>query len=118
MPRSEGPGNRAGSRVAPRPWDGPAVGPLSIRPVAPPYWADRALTEIDADGGAQSEHRGPSTAAMRRRRVWGSNPGATAMRRPLGRMSSRWAVGSLIDGVGSGRMVTGRKWGSAGVAGR
>ena len=31
-----------------------------------------------------------STTAMRWRRVWGSNPGATATRRPLERMSSRW----------------------------
>jgi hypothetical protein len=74
--------------------------------------------EIDADGGAQSEHGGSSTTAMRRRRVRVSNPGATAMRRPLGRMSSRWAGGSVIAGAGSGRMVTGRKWWSAGAAGR
>ena len=74
--------------------------------------------EIDADGGAQSEHGTPSTVAMRRRRVWGSNPGATAMRRPLGRMSSRGAEGLAIDGVGSGRIVTGRKCWSTGVAGR
>ncbi len=49
----------------------------------------RFFGEVNADRGAQSEHGRSSTTAMRRRRVWGSNPGATAIRRPLERMSSR-----------------------------
>src|ERR1700677_1363798 len=49
----------------------------------------RLLGEVNADRGAQSEHGRSSTTAMRRRNVWVSNPEATAIRRPLERMSSR-----------------------------
>src|SRR5271168_2282368 len=49
----------------------------------------RLLGEVNADRGAQSEHGRSSTTAMRRRNVWASNPGATAIRRPSERMSSR-----------------------------
>jgi hypothetical protein len=43
---------------------------------------------------------------MRRRRVWGSNPWATAIRRPLERRSSREVWEAVIDRMGSGSMVT------------
>src|SRR5262245_21047689 len=69
----------------------------------------RLCREIDADGGAQSEHRRPSTTAMSWRSVWGSNPGGRAMRRPSGRMGSRWGREAVIERIGWGRMVTGRK---------
>src|SRR5271165_1144097 len=67
------------------------------------------LGEVNADRGAQPEHGRSSTTAMRWRSVWQSNPGATAIRRPLERISSRWDWEAGIDGVGSGMMVTGRK---------
>src|ERR1700722_15018652 len=67
----------------------------------------RLLGEVHTDGGAQSEHGRSSTTAMSWRRVWGSKPGATAIRRPLVRHSSRACREAAV--VGSGRMVTGRK---------
>src|ERR1700722_5092166 len=69
----------------------------------------RFLGEEDTNGGAQSEHGPSSTTAMSRRRVWGSKPGATAIRRPLLRHSSRGCRDAAVAGMGSGRMVTGRK---------
>src|SRR4051794_33611508 len=78
----------------------------------------RSFGEVDADRGAQSEHGCPSTTAMRWRRVWGSNPGATAIRRPLDRMSSRWGPEAVLGGMGSGRIATGRKRWSALAEGR
>src|SRR6516165_2101833 len=67
--------------------------------------------QVHADGGAQSEHGPASTTVIRRRRVWGSKPGPTAIRQPFGRISSRACGLAATRGVGSGRMVTGRKSG-------
>src|SRR5436305_15255882 len=69
----------------------------------------RLLGEVHTDGGAQSEHGRSSTTAMSWRRVWGSKPGATAIRRPLLRSSSMGCREAAVAEMGSGRMVTGRK---------
>src|SRR5205085_6454959 len=60
--------------------------------------------EVDPDRGTQSEHGGSSTVARSWRRVWGSKPGATAIRRPLPRSNSRGCRGAAVVGTGSGRM--------------
>ena len=75
----------------------------------------RFFGEVDADGGAESEHGRSSTTAMSWRRVWGSKPGATAIRRPLLRSSSRGCreAAAAVAGMGSVRRVTGRKWAAA-----
>src|SRR4051812_30764976 len=69
----------------------------------------RLLGEVHTDGGAQSEHGRSSTTAMSWRRVWGSKPGATAIRRPLPGSSSMGCRAAAVAEMGSGRMVTGRK---------
>jgi len=69
--------------------------------------------EVDADSGAHPEHEVSSRTARSRRKVSASKPGATAMRRPSARTSSMREGGGEIGGIGSGKMVTGTKWGLA-----
>jgi len=77
----------------------------------------RSVGEVDTDGGAQSEHGRSSTTAMSWRRVWGSKPGATAIRRPLSRSSSRGRSGGSGGGDGIGEDGDGEEVGSGAVGG-
>src|SRR5512135_3313581 len=72
----------------------------------------RFFGKVNTDGGAQSEHGRSSTTARSWRRVWGSKPGATAILRPLLSSSSRGCPEAAVAKMGSGVMVTGRKWGA------
>ena len=77
----------------------------------------RFFGEVDTDGGAQPEHGGSSTTAMSWRRVWGSKPGATAIRRPLLRQQLEGLSDGRGGGDGIGKDGDGKEAGSGAVGG-
>ena len=77
----------------------------------------RFFGEVDTYGGAQPEHGDSSTRAMSWRRVWGSKPGATAIRRPLLRHSSRGCRTAAVGRDGIGKDGDGKEAGRGAVGG-
>src|SRR3954462_1725409 len=71
---------------------------------------DRGGGDEDPEGGRQADHGRAPMASRRRRRVSGSKPGATAIRRLLSRIRTSGSAGAAagVGAVGSATSVTGR----------